>query len=254
MSGKNIFDFSGRKIIVTGASSGIGKRTAIFLSECGAEIILIARREEALKETMAALSGSGHCYYVADLCEIEQIGDLFKKIVEEQGKLYGLVHCAGISDPMPLKTATYSYADNMMKINFFAFYELVRQFAKKGRYEENARIVSISSTAAYGYAKGNSIYSATKAATEAAIRILGQELISKNIFINAVRPGWVNTEMYTKFLDMGQERAEIAKNQQPLGVIEPEEVAQMIAYLMSDSSKSITGQSIQIGGGATVNG
>lgn len=251
MSIKECFDFSGKTIIVTGGSSGIGRQTAISLSELGARIVLIARREEQLQETMELLENEGHCYYVMDLTEIEAIEDLIKRIVAEQGKIFGLAYCAGIAKTMPLKMSNYQYVDAMMKTNFYAFYEMVRHLTKKGRYEDGARIVSISSAASTGFAKGQSVYGATKAAMEASIRVLGQELMTKNIHINAIRPAWVKTDMVTEFNDRVGDGADIIREQQPMGLTEPSEVADMVIYLMSTAARGITGQSILLGGGTT---
>ena len=243
------FDFSGKTVLVTGASSGIGRQTAISLSELGAKIVAVARREEQLEETISRLSGDGHRFYVYDLKNVEGIGELMKQIVSDNGPLDGLAYCAGISDTRPIQVSDFQYVESMMKTNFFAFYEMVRQFAKKGRFGKEAKIIGVSSTASTGSAKGQSIYGASKAAMEASVRVLARELVSKGININTVRPAWVKTDMYSKFVETWENGEELVMRSQMLGTIEPEDVAFLIAYLLSPSARYITGQEMYIGGG-----
>lgn len=119
---KNLIDLTGKMILVTGASSGIGRQAAITLSEAGAKVILTARREEQLKETLAMMYGEGHVYYPFDLCDLENIEQLLQKIVEQQGRMQGLAFCAGITEVRPCKMTTPEVLQNVMKTNFFFFF------------------------------------------------------------------------------------------------------------------------------------
>lgn len=242
-------DLSGKKIIVAGASSGIGRQAAITLSENGARIIAIARRENMLMETTNQLKGEGHCHYSFDLTNIEGIPELIKRIVSENGKLDGLAYCAGIGRTLPLKSFSPKMVDEVMRINFYAFYEIVRQFCKKNCYNPSAKIVGISSIASIAGSKGQSIYGASKGAMDSAVKVISQELIEKGININTIRPTFVKTELYDKFISNSDDGEGRLKTYQPLGPIETEDVAYLITYLMSPAGKYITGQQIDIWGG-----
>lgn len=244
-----LIDFSGKKIVVAGASSGIGRQTAVMLSGLGAQVVAIARREEKLIETLQLLEGTGHSYYVSDLGVLDEISELFERISEEQGALAGLVYCTGISQNRPLKIAKPAYTEEIMRVNFLAFWETVRQFAKKGRYEQNAKIVGISSVASVRPGKGQGIYAASKAAMDAAVLVLAQELQKEGIMINTIRPGWVKTELLSQFYDSHENAEELIYEAQPLGPIEPNEIAKMAAYLLSPYAQHITGSHVEISGG-----
>lgn len=246
------FNFHDKVILVTGASSGIGRQMAISFSELGSKIIAVARREEELKQTLEKLTGHGHRFYAADLSEIEAIKDLMVTIVKENGPLNGLVYCAGKSQTCPIKSISYAYALDMMNLNYFAFLEMVKQFTKKGNYAEGASIVGISSTASKVNSNGQTVYAASKAGMEASVRVIANELIKKEIRINTISPGWVRTKMYEDFMNQWENAEELIRSSQPLGVIEPEEIASMAAYLLSPAARCITGQDIIIGGGTRI--
>ncbi len=242
---KNLIDLTGNTILVAGASSGIGRQTAITLSEAGAKVILTARREEQLKETLKLLSGSGHGIAAFDLKRIDEIEKFVHGVVEEHGLLQGFVFSAGIVDVRPYKISTPEVMKELMEVNFFAFYEMVRQFAKKKYSQEGAKIVAVSSVASVRPGKGQAAYAASKAAIDAAILVLAQELIARHININSVRPGVVRTPSSENYLT--DEAYDI--RMQPLGIIEAEDVADMIAYLLSSAADMITGSWFDVGGG-----
>lgn len=118
---RNLIDLSGKTILVTGASSGIGRNTAVILSEVGANVILTGRNEERLKETMEMMSGSEHAYYPYDLCNLSDMEQFVKMIVERHGKLQGLAACAGIANVRPYKLISPEIMQKVMTTNFFLF-------------------------------------------------------------------------------------------------------------------------------------
>ena len=251
---RELINFTDKKIVVLGASSGIGKETAIALSSLGAQIIIVARRKEKLEETLTLLEGNGHAYYATDISIPENIEELFKNIKEKQGELDGLVYCAGVNTTLPLMQLKPEKLKATFDLNFFAFIETVRQATKRGRYNPGMRIVAVSSNAAIRGDKAHTAYSASKAAMNAAIRCLAKELADKEVFINAVAPAVTNTEIYQQYASGdvgGSEKALL--DRQYLGLIEPSNVADAIAFLLSPAAQMITGITLPVDGGLSTN-
>lgn len=243
---KSLIDLTGKTILIAGASSGIGRQTAITLSKVGAKVILTARREDKLKETLDLLSGVGHEIYPFDLCMIDELEKHLFEIVNRYGILNGFVYSAGISDSRPYKVSNPEIMEKLMKINFFAFYEMVRQFAKKRCSNDGAKIVAISSASSVRPGKGQAAYAASKAAMDASVLVLAQELMARHININSIRPGWVYTPL-TEDYSIDNEKYDI--NMQPMGIIAAEDVSIMAAYLLSSAANMITGRHFDIEGG-----
>lgn len=246
------FDLRDKHIMIAGASSGIGRKTAEMLAENGAEVILVARREERLQEVLAGLEGTGHSYYVVDFAQIDHIEPLVKQIISEQGPLDGMVYCSGMGSSRPVKVSKPDFVQDMFKVNFFGFFELVRSLTKRGRYNPGLSIVGLSSCAALDGAKSQSVYSATKAAMDAAVRVMAQEYAEKGIRVNTVRPGMVRTAMYQIVLDdIGEGFNEDFHKKQFMGLGETEDIAYAVAFLLSPLSKFTTGAHFSVDGGNT---
>lgn len=247
----NLFDFSNQCFIITGAGSGIGRETAIVASKLGARVIMLDMSEEGLKDTMAALSDAQHGFYVVDLTDIDAIGLTIKDIVEKNGTISGLVHCAGISSRKPLNVLKRDRFSNVMDVNFFAFVELVKQITRKNRFKDGGSIVVMSSISSLRGYKAKTEYCVSKAAIDAFVRCMALELAPKRIRINSVMPGEVLTPMGMKSRVMAIDAGSTIKDA-PLGPTDPYEVANLIAFLLSDATKTITGTSICIDGGLSV--
>ena len=247
-----MLDFTNKNILIIGASSGIGEETACVLAEQGANVILVARREEKLKEVCKKLP-SKKAYYIGDVSNINSIESLIKKIVKEQGKLDGLAYVAGISDgDVPLKFLSYERQLNTFMTNYFGFVECVRQVTKRGNYNDGLRIAAVSSVASLRGEKAHVAYSASKSAMDSAIRCIAKELGVRGICINSVAPSMVNTDMYQHFLEIQGEQSDAnmrAIGRQYLGLAEVRDVANAIAFLLSSEARFITGITMPVDGG-----
>jgi len=251
----NPMSLEGKIILVTGASSGIGKATAIQLSKLGAKLILVARNRERLEETLNSLEGKDHAYYSFDLSHIESIDGFAKNVTENHGPLNGLVHSAGIGNARTLAMLKNINLKEVMTINFYSFIELVRCFSKKKSFCDGGSIVAVSSISSIKGYKSKTAYNASKAALDSSIRCIAGELANKRIRINSVMPGWVATEMLERYSEetAGIQEGEDTVSKQMLGLVEPIEVANLIAFLLSDATKTITGTSVLIDGGLLQN-
>jgi NAD(P)-dependent dehydrogenase (short-subunit alcohol dehydrogenase family) len=248
----NPLDLSNKTVLLTGASDGIGKATAILISQLGAKVIMVARNEEKLQAVFEMLEGEGHRWYSFDLKEINGIEGLIKKLVSDNGVFDGFVHCAGVSKMRPLKMTNYTFLHDMMLINFYSFIEIIRCITIKGNYRPQMSIVGMSSGASIKGDKSKTAYCASKAAMDGAIRAMAKELGSKEIRINSIVAGFIKTDMFERF----KERTGIDENDNRfdkycLGIGDPTDVANAIVYLLSDSSRIVTGTGLVVDSGAT---
>ena len=245
----NPFDFSGKKFIVTGATSGIGQATAIRLSEQGAEVCILARNEEKAKETLKLMQGTGHKFYKKDFSEPGGYKEIFDDIVSNEKKLDGLIHCAGIAKILPVGMWSKKTMDESMTTNFYSFVEMVSLFSKK-KYHNKASIVGVSSVSTLYPQKCQGLYVATKSAMKSMVMSLAIELAEKGIRINTVMPAATSTAMLKEaWQNKTEEQKKQEINQQVLGLSEPEDVADIILFLLSDASRIITGRAIYADGG-----
>lgn len=236
----NPMELTGKHIIVTGASSGIGRQTCIQASKLGAKISLVARNEERLTETASLLEGNGHRIYSYDLNEIDGIDALIRQIVEENGAIDGLVHCAGLGINRPIKLIKPEFLHSILSGHLYAFVELIRACSAKKRTNEYASYVGISSVAAFHGNKTQGAYSAAKAAMNAVVHPFAKELAPKKIRVNTIAFGMVDTNMYQGFLESGGNNEELLQSQY-LNIIPREYAANAICFLLSDMSRYMTG-------------
>ncbi len=253
---RDFLDLNNRHILITGATSGIGRQTAILVSEYGAKVTLIGRREEKLRETLSLMSGEGHNPVVFDLSNPDEIEVMVKSAVEKNGLIDGYVQCAGINKDLPINSVKYEKIHGLMLTNFYSFYELVRVISRKGRFNPGLSIVGVSSTAAECGVASQTAYSASKAAMNGTMRAMAKELGPKGIRVNTVLPGPTNTEMYQDYLSLRAEvkQAEAVKMTSArnyLGMNEPRDVANAIAFLLSPASRMITGVELPVDAGFT---
>lgn len=244
----------GKHVLVTGGAQGIGRQTAITLSELGARVSIMDLQEEGLKETLSMLKGEGHSIHVADLSQIEELEPLVVGIVKDTGAFDGYVQCAGIVKSLPLINYKFDRLNKIMLVNFYSFFEIVRILSKKGRYNPGFSIVGISSIHATHGATAQAAYGASKAAMDGAMRCLAKELGEKGIRVNTVQPAAVATPMYKEFMELkataNETEVKIKENpRQFLGMNEPSDVANAIIFLLSPASRTITGVHLPVDGG-----
>lgn len=246
-----IIRLTNKTFIVTGAGSGIGRETAKVLSEQGAKVVLLDLNQEGLDETKALLTGDGHITRAVDLTDFEALPELVKGIVAETGAVDGLVHCAGISSRKPLNVLRPEGFSKVMDVNFYSFEELTRLFTKRGNMNDGGSIVVMSSISSIRGYKAKTEYCVSKAAVDAFVRCMALELAPKRIRINSVMAAEVLTPLALKARETNA-MVGASDFEAPLGPSEPYEVANTISFLLSDATKTITGTSIVIDGGACV--
>ena len=245
----NPFSLEGKTILVTGASSGIGQETAIQCSKMGAKVIITARNEERLKETLSMLNGMGHRMIVTELTDQAELENL----VENIEYIDGLVLCAGKGMTSPFPFSTREKYDEIFNINFFAPVELLRLSIKKKKLQKSSSVIFVSSIGGNGsFSLGNGVYGASKAAINSTMKFCARELAAKKIRVNSVNPGRVNTNLI-KNSSFSEEDVEKDKNAYPLKrYAEPEEIANCIVFLLSDASSYVTGHALIVDGGKTL--
>lgn len=250
----NPLDLTGRLILVTGASSGIGRATAVVLSKMGARLILAGRRADALEETVVMTENSAsHLCSVFDLTNLDDIPKWIAEVVGRAGvPLDGAIHCAGVGGPIPLRAVSRHNIEPVMVTNVEAALMILRAVTTKDvAATDGMSVVLISSAAALVASPGLATYSASKAAVYAVVRSTAKELAAKRIRVNCIAPSYVRTPMFIHATDVIPDFNRI-KAQQFLGTIEPEEIGIMAAYLLSDAARSITGSQFVMDGGFTL--
>jgi len=241
----NPFSVEGKTILVTGASSGIGRATAIECSKMGASVIITGRNEERLNETFKALEGKGHQQIVADLTNQEDIDHLVSKI----GALDGLVNNAGLGRNKPIGFIKMDDLEYVYQTNVFACILLTKSLLKKKKINKGGSLVFTSSISSRMNTPGIAMYASSKAAVSSFMRSCAVELGDKGIRSNAVLPGMVETKLITRG-DYTEEDMDKDRNLYPLKRYgKPHEIAYAIIYLLSDASSWVTGTSLVIDGG-----
>lgn len=243
----NPFTLEGKFILVTGASSGIGRATAIECSKMGAKVIITGRNEERLRETYSRLEGADNISIVFDITN----GDELKTFCSEIPPLDGIVMCAGITKTLPVKFNTRTNIEEVFNTNTFSNIALIGELLKQKCITNNASIIFISSVASYRPYKGNSLYSASKGALNSYAKVLAVELASRKIRVNIIMPGIVKTKMLDEQV-FSDEELILENDRIPLGFGVAADIACGCLYLLSNASKWITGTEFVIDGGQSI--
>ncbi|MFX3632161.1 MAG: SDR family NAD(P)-dependent oxidoreductase [Candidatus Pristimantibacillus sp.] len=250
----NPFSLEGKHILVTGASSGIGKTTVEVLSEQGATVILVGRDEQRLNDTLESLSNKDdHWVEPFDLSEIDGIPAWLKQVVARTGKpLNGVVHCAGHHNTVPLRVISEKSINDVMSINLYAGLGLLRGCTNKNIFVPQSSFVFISSVMGLVGQAGVVGYSASKGAIIAAVKAAALEFSNIGTRVNCICPGMVETSMADElFATVSFDHKSNIEKQHPLGMGKPEDVAYAASYLVSDASRWVTGTSLIVDGGYT---
>ena len=242
----NPFSLENKTILVTGASSGIGKAIAIECSKMGAKVVITGRNEQRLQETYEQLEGAQPAYIVANLTKKEDIETLVSQI----NSLNGLVNCAGLTIPKPFKFLQEEDIQEVMTVNFNAPLLLTQLLIKKKKLQKTSSIVFISSISGTKVsAIAESAYSASKAAIDGLCKGLALELAPQQIRVNTVNPGISVTNIFSGG-QIAEEQLQGNIMKYPLKRYgQPEDIAGLAVYLLSDASKWMTGSNVKITGG-----
>ena len=247
----NSFSLKNKNILITGASSGIGRQCAITFSQLGANVILIARNKGRLKETYNKLDKGNHLIISQDITEYNKLEEVVNTAVDKIGKISGFVHSAGIEMTLPLRNMQPSYYEKMFSVNVIAGFELAKIISKKKYlYKNGASFVFISSVMGILGQLGKIGYCSSKGSLISGVKAMALELASKKIRVNCILPGVVETEMSNEmFQKLSEESKKNIVDMHPLGLGKPEDIAYACAYLLSDSARWVTGTNLIIDGG-----
>lgn len=247
------FSLKGKNIIVSGASSGIGRQCAIDFSFNGANVFLLGRNVEELKKTKELCSQDVVVkYFTLDFSALDNIKTDIEAICEEVGPIHGYLHAAGIEKSLPYLHLKKEDYQSLYDVNFISAMEIIKVISSKKYRGDKAKYVLVSSITAVIGRPTVTAYAASKGAMVSAMKSLSLELSKKGICINCISPGTILTPMMIKVLDsMTEEQRKAREESFPLGFGEPSDISNTAVFLLSDAARWITGQNIIIDGGYT---
>jgi len=244
---------AGKRILVTGASSGIGRQVAILLSACGARICLSGRDNERLQLVLNALHGEGHSVLCLDLNGSDAVTDAIRHDAETSGAFWGVFHGAGISMVRPAKLCKEKQFDEVFSSSIQSGIAIARAMSLRGVIEDGGSVILMSSVASLRGQAGMALYSAAKSAIDGMTRSLAVEFAPRRTRVNSLCAGAVQTPMHEKLVNsLSQESVNDYENKHLLGFGTPDDIANTVAFLMGEGGRWITGTSVVVDGGYTV--
>ncbi len=242
---------SGKHVVVTGASSGLGQAAAAYLATLGANLSLVGRDEARLEATRSTLTGGGtHATYAADVADFGAADALVQQIVTERAAIDGLFHSAGTSLVMPMRLTKQAQIDDLFGAAVMGALGMAKALSRKNAMNDGGSLVFMSSVSAVRGRRGMVAYSAAKAATSGMVRALAVELAERGIRVNSITAGAVETAMHRSFVEsVSEDLVAGYRDLHPLGFGQPDDVASAVAFLLSDASRWITGIDLPVDGG-----
>ena len=240
---------AGQRILVTGASSGIGRATAIMFASHGAQLVITGRDQPRLAATLSELAGAGHLARELELDGGDGIAEFLKEVTTGQQPLSGLFHAAGVELVRPMKLSKAQQTEQVFASSIHSALALARGAASRGVMQDGAALLFMSSVAAQRGQAGMAVYAAAKAAIDGMVRSLAVELAPRGMRVNSIAAGAVQTEMHERLIRGLPETAVAAYGERhPLGVGKPDDIAQVATFLLSDAGRWVSGATWAVDG------
>lgn len=241
---------AGQRILVTGASSGIGRATAMLLAECGAQLVITGRDQARLAQTLSALSGDGHVARIYNLDGSDDIAEFLKELTAHERPLSGMFHAAGVEMARAIKLSKSQHVEQVFSSSIHSALALARGAALRGVMRDGAALLFMSSVAAQSGQAGLTVYAAAKAAIDGMVRSLAMEMAPRGMRVNSIAAGAVQTEMHARHVrSLSAEALQDYEHRHPLGFGRVEDIAQVAAFLLSDAGRWISGATWTVDGG-----
>ena len=254
LESQNDFHLKDKRIVITGASSGIGRACAVICNKMGARVLLIGRNKEELEKTKKLLIHPELGTVLAlDITHFEEVASIIKTVLLEFGPVDGMIHAAGISTTLPFRNSTPEKMNHFFQVNVAAALHLTQLLIKPGNISAaGGSIVFLTSVMSQVGESAKVLYSMTKGALLAASRSMAVELAAKKIRVNCIAPGVVDTPMTQKaYYNQSEELKERINNLHPLGLGKPDDIANACVFLLSDAGRWVTGTQLLVDGGYT---
>jgi gluconate 5-dehydrogenase len=248
----NPFSLSGKRVLITGGGTGLGLGIAKAMQEAGASVIILGRRVDVLEQAVSSLGGNA-VYVQCDVADLSSIPGLVKRLEEEQGPIDVLVNNAGINMKKTALEVSDEEFQRIVQTNLNALFAMSREVGKCMQTRKAGVIINISSMAAIYGLPLVAGYAASKTAVVGLTRTMASDLAPLGIRVNAIAPGFIESEMTRKALDADPPRKKRALDRTPMGIMgKPEDIGMAAVYLASDAAKFVTGVNLPVDGGNSI--